>query len=445
MSAGRFQKGLSIAVVALVVLAITATYLLPKSDQGGLPSVTSNRPDGRRALFLSLQRLGLAPEAWRKAPGALPHGEHVLWSFGVPFDTDKGSKSGSKSRAPSADTLSPAQHGLHSAEHYRSFVDAGGTLILRWNERTRAFLVDGLALEGVKLFDAPALGASGARGTLGARRIAIADGSEVSAAWHAGAVLPPTFCDSLARALWTSAEPGEEGHVLAATIDVGGGRIVLLADDAFTANEHLGEGAGGELAVRLIEEQGAVRRLFFDEYALGLWEPQTAVGLAFSGSRLSVTMHAIVALCVLAWMLGWTRAFPRDPPPLDAVSPLSRARALANVFVRGGRVRELSNFARRGEFERLRRKARLPRVREASTTGATAWTRAAVERELELASARLGTTSELPKWRAAWIEKRVESEAELGALFDELDGAVGGAVGGSAVGANRSATPSRRG
>lgn len=429
--AARFQKGLSIAVGVLVALAITATYLLPSPEQGTLPSVASNRPDGRRALFLTLQRLGFAPEAWRKAPGALPHGEHVLWSFGVPLRAEKGSKSGDHESGPNANSLSPAQHGLHSAEQYRSFVDAGGTLILRWNERTRAFLADELALDGVQRFDAPAVGAT--QGALGARRITIADGSELSAAWHADAALPPTFCDALARALWTSAEPGEEARVLAATIDAGGGRIVLLADDAFTSNEQLAVGAGGaggELAVRLIEEQGVVRRVLFDEYALGLWEPQTAVGLAFSGARLSLTLHAIAALCVLAWMLGWTRSFPRDPPPLDAVSPLSRARALANVFVRGGRVRELSNFARRGEFERLRRKARLARVRD------PAWTRAAVERELELASSRLGATGELAKWRAAWIEKRVESEAELGALFDELDTAVGGA--------QRPAAPARR-
>jgi hypothetical protein len=430
----RFQKGLSIAVGALVVLAIAAVYLMPKPDERELPSVASSRPEGRRALLLVLERLGFAPEAWRKPPGALPHGEHVLWSFGAPFDPSESARersSDESERARDAGSLSPAQHGMHAIEHYRAFLDAGGTLILAWNERTRAFLADGVGLEGVDGFEArspsAAAGAAGEDGAPVSQRVRLADGSELAAAWRADAALPATLCDALARPLWTSAEPGEpgeEGRVLAATIDVGAGHVVLLADDSFTANRRLGRDASAELAVRLIEEQGVTQRLLFDEYALGLWEPQTAVGLAFSGVRLAVTLHVLALLHVLAWMLGWARAFPRDPEPLEAVSPVSRARGLANVFVRARRVRDLAAFARRGELERLRRRARLARGSSGHADGTRAW----AEKELELASSRLGAAAELPRWRKAWFERGVANEAELGALLAELDAAIASAA-----------------
>lgn len=427
MSAGRFQKGLSIAVVASIALAIVVSYLLPEPEGGGLPSVSSNRPEGRRALFLVLQRLGWTPEAWRKPPGALPHGAHALWCFSAPgtgplaHEDDAAPGAGSESAdEKTARGPSPARHGLHDRENYRAFVEGGGTIVLEWNQRTRDFLRDDVGLAGLAAFEV-----KNPSGATSSHLVRTGDGKELAVPWRANATLPQAMCDSLALPLWTTAQADARPDVLAATIDVGAGRVVLLGDLSFTANEHLGEDQSAALALRLLDEQGEPQRILFDEYALGLWEPQTALGLAFSDARLWVTLHVCALLACLAWIAGWARAFPRDPPPLEVVSPLARARGLANVLARARRWSELARFARRGELERLRRRARL--LRRRSDDGGEGG-REALARDLELAAERLGRGGDVARWRAAFADRRITGEAQLSKLLAELDELVDGAA-----------------
>lgn len=408
MSSDRVQRALTIAVVAMLVLVLALSQLLPKGGEDRRPgSVASNEPRGRRALFLVLQELGFAPEAWKRNPGALPAGEHVLWTSDAPGEL------ASDEPSPRRRDLDPGVFDVHAHEHYRRFVEGGGTLIVPWRARTLAFLVDELEVEELAGFEAPEEAPSGERR---ARAVTIEDGSEIAVEWPDDARLPDALAFAVASASWTSSRDDGGRDLLAALVPLGGGRIVLLADDSFADNERLGRASHGELAVRLVESARA-GRVLFDEYALGSWEPESALAVAFSEALAPVSWHTLLLLALFVWMHAWARTFPRDPRALEQLSPLSRARAQANVLERAGRFGQLASFLRRGELKRLARAARLARTQEPADVDA-------VQRELDLVAERASAADELPRWRELWLQRPVKDAAALEELARGLDAAI---------------------
>lgn len=437
--ASRVQQVLTIACLTLIALVVVGQALLPEVRDRDAGSTSSARPDGRRALLLALEELGFAPEVWARPPGALPRGRHVLWMATAPTWTDAAPEESApgasdsppdpkparetrkkRGRAKDPDLSRRTRYGLHAPEHYLRFVESGGTLVLPWTLHTRQFLADALAIEGVGKFDVREDDSA-----LVTRRVRLANGTELDARWPAKAELPSELCDTLAQPLWFAAYSlaGVHPDVLAATIALGDGRVVLLGSDAFARNDELGALQDGELAVRLVEEQGAVERVLFDEYALGDWKPESALELAFSPGIAPVTWHVLLLLALLVWLHAWVRAFPRDPEPLGQLSPLSRAQAQANVLERARRHSVLAGFARRAALARLQKAAGLGRAAHELATPA------AIELELGRIADRLGLTDELAAWRRVWLERRVASARELDALQAELDAIVALAAG----------------
>lgn len=440
---GRVQQVLTIACLALIALVIVGQALLPDvSDRDG-GSTSSARSAGRRALLLVFGELGFEPEVWARPPGALPRGRHLLWMATAPTWTEaapdepppdvtdtppaepdpKTAREARKKRARAADP-DPARrtrHGLHAPRHYLRFVESGGTLVLPWTTHTRHFLADALAIEGIETFTV----AEHASAELATRRVRLASGAELDVRWPQGASLPDELCDSLAQPLWFTADSlaGAHADVLAATITIGDGRVVLLASDAFVSNGELGALQDGELAVRLVEEQGAIERVLFDEYALGEWQPESALELAFSPGLAPTTWHVFLLLALFVWMHAWVRAFPRDPEALGQLSPLSRAQAQANVLERARRHSVLAGFARRAALTRLQKAAGLGRVTHELATPA------AIELELGRIAERLALRDELAAWLQVWLKRRVTNARELDALQAELDAVVERAAG----------------
>ncbi|MBI5364393.1 MAG: hypothetical protein HZA53_14530, partial [Planctomycetes bacterium] len=401
MKADRLQRGLTHAVLGLLALALIATFLLPGAEPASdAPSIASYAPAGRRALRDVLTKLGFQPEEWRKSPGALPHGEHVLWMADAPYESERTRPKRHSGRAKEDDeeAIPSGRFDLRANTHYRAFVEQGGTIVIPWNERTQKFLAEDLAIEPLAAAFAPApepepeapdpnAGAvpaeppaavggnatkvpapdldsstTGRDRTRVVRGVRLPDGSEVATTWPKDATLPDALLHAGADTLWFAGRDLAGEDALAATLRLGEGTIVVLADDAFASNAELGKEQNGELAVRLLEDRWRGGRLLFDEYALGRWEPETAASLAFSRELAPATWHLLLLLLAFAWMSAWVRAFARDPEPLDQLSPLSRARALANVLARARRVGVLAQFLRKGELARLARAARLSRA-----------------------------------------------------------------------------------
>lgn len=480
----RAQQLLTSACFALIVLVIAGRALLPDVRDSGAGSTNSAEPEGRRALLLTLDALGFAPESWARPPGALPRGRNVLWMATTPTWTEAAEESAEPedgteapaepdpdaaqdptaqdptaqdptahdptaqdpnaedpdvARAPDTEpdsarerererkrrrTSEPdvalrTRHGLHAPENYLHFVEGGGTLIAPWNVNTRQFLADALAIDGIAN-----LAVASHSDALVARGVRISTGAELDARWPVGAALPDELCDTLARPLWIATDSADPSgpDVLAATIALGDGRVVLLASDAFTRNAELGALNDGELAVRLLEEQGAIERVLFDEYALGDWEPESALGLAFSRGIAPTTWHLLALLALVVWMSAWVRAFPRDPEGLEQLSPLSRAQAQANVLERAGRHSVLAGFARRAALARLQRAAGATRATVETVTPV------AIESELGRVAERLALQGELAAWKQLWLRQRVTTARELESLQLALDAVVAQAL-----------------
>jgi len=358
----RLERAAAAVVLALlVVLALTAQFLTP-GDHAEAGSAASTESDGRRALLLLLRDLGFRAETWNEAPGALPRGGGLLWMAGTPKhpsslgdeDEDAEGDPEKDEREPPQPSVakapSPAAQGFRAPSHYRRFLEEGGTLILKLDDESRLFLVDELGLVACEDVhpntDAEA----------GVRRVRDRRGEEIEVAVEQGSMLLPPPDGSTAEALWWGGTPGgQDEDVLAVMVPVGSGQLVLLGDDSFLANEKLREHDHALLAVRLAEEFARGGRILFDEYALGLWRPRTAMTLLGSKSLLLATLQIAALLLLALWSSAWAREFPRDPRALESASPLLRARALASLLTRAGRIDVLERYHREGT---LRSKSR---------------------------------------------------------------------------------------
>jgi hypothetical protein len=88
--------------------------------------------DGRRAVFLLLETLGLAPEAWRELPGHLPTGPHLVWIARAPkLDEDTVDEDDPLLRARA--------DGAGGLRRYAEFARQGGTVLLPATKRGVAF------------------------------------------------------------------------------------------------------------------------------------------------------------------------------------------------------------------------------------------------------------------------------------------------------------------
>lgn len=147
----------------------------------------------------------------------------------------------------------------------------------------------------------------------------------------------------------------EDGTARIVSLPVGSGELVLIADAEVFSNESLRESDAGWLFVRLIESFDRTGNIFFDQYALGLWRPQTTLEYAFSGGFLQLSVQFSILLLLVVWRLVWIGRFPRDPEPYELVSPLLRVQSQAQILERAGRFDVLARWRLRGLVARAQK------------------------------------------------------------------------------------------
>jgi hypothetical protein len=406
----RVEKAFAAGLLALLVLLAFTAKVLEPSEEPESGSAESAQPDGRRALFLLLRELGFRAEIWTEAPGMLPRGGGLVWLArpppGTSFALELPEPSSPPAEPPAQPTPEPGEPqpplpsdpepktpapsraalGLRAPSHYRRFLEEGGTIVLRFDDAARKYLVKELGLEVCEDVHASRVAVAGVR------RVRDHRGEELGVEVEAGGVLLPPPTGSVAEALWWGGTASAEGEdVLATMVPVGSGQLVLLGDDGFLENGALSKNDHALFAVRLAEEFARGGRVLFDEYALGRWRPRTATSLLASPNLFLATLQLGVLLLLCLWGAAWVREFPRDPPPLEAASPLLRARALAALLARAGRFDVLDRHLRAGALARIARRTRAPAggARElgsavaASAADLERWNRKAKEIECE--------------------------------------------------------------
>jgi len=362
MSRGLQRVFAAAALVLLVALAITARFLQPESNapEG---SVDSAGPEGRKALLLLLQELGFDAEAWREAPEQLVHERGMLWLSCVPprsgpvSVSERSSPSGDEtkkedeSNAGNEEAPSPARAGAFSLGHYGEFVRSGGVLVIAASQETRRFLLEDLGIPG------SAIPPSASETDAGVRTFEDTSGEPLSIDVRKNGILVPGPESSAARPIVAAKdEDGFDDEILAAEIPLGAGRVVLLGDDAFLANSEIGKNDHALLAARLGRDFAPDRRVLFDEYALGTWQPGTPVAILASPRLFLATLHALLLIGLVVLGAAWAREFPRDPMTQRTTSPLLRARALGGLLVRAKRFDVLSRFLLEGAARGLERR-----------------------------------------------------------------------------------------
>jgi len=340
-----------IAGAILVFLVIFAVFLQPGARPGtGLAgSIGSTEDDGRRALALMFDGLGIRAEGWRQVPAALPPGGHVVWMA-------DGRRDAREDRdEPRFDAGLP-QVGMHAPEHYAEFVERGGTLIVEGR--------DGLEFlrEDLEYASAEELAITTLDGD-GPRSVRLHSGETL----RVGANLAFEPLDPVGEWREIAVVVDDEGLVdlaLVVEIPVGAGRVIAVADSRIFANGSVGDEDHALFAVRLAEIARPGARVLLDEYSLGLWQSGGPLEVATRPAMAWFTINALILVLAWTWMRATPRAFPRDPEPLESFSPVLRARAQARLFERAGHVALLAPGARGAAYDRIALCARIGKRRE---------------------------------------------------------------------------------
>lgn len=338
----------SVALAAVLGLALLLA-VLPGGESAEERSVYSVANGGRRAAFRLLDALGWSVEAWTRAPGLLPSDGHLLFLGGVPDDPpgygDVAQPEEGGAGAETAPLRPPGSRRLRDPLHYLRFIEEGGTLVVPFTDEHAKFLAERLGFAELATLqrerrplpsDAPAV------------PIRLASGETLEG--H-GAELwfRPLDVSSPLRVI--AAGPYTRAMILAER--VGHGTLVLLASDRFLDNEFIDCGDNALLLVRLIEELRPTGQIFFDEYSLGGWVPESPLELALAPETRGFSLHLLALAFLGFWSLAWVRQFPRDPEPLEQLSPLDRARAHAGWIAAVGRFDLLARMLRIGVLRRL--------------------------------------------------------------------------------------------
>jgi hypothetical protein len=400
VSARSLGRAAAVALAMLVVAAAILAPLLSPEPSKKSGSVASSEPSGRRAALLLLRELGFAAEAWRLRPGLLPGGPHLVWLARAP-----GERAGGEA-VPRAETdpLEAAREaGPGALRHYRDFVDQGGTLLLPAGEAERDFLVRELGIDAFAELDLRPLAQPIVEVHLDAERFDLP--------WGESAIGDPASFQEPFEPLLR----GPRGELLALELLLGRGRIAVLADQRFLDNARLGERDSAVLLVRLVERfagEGRGGRVLFDEGALGRLASGSPIAIALGPRALPFTLHALALLVLLVWRTAWVREFPRDPEPLEQLSPLVRAQSQAALLARGKKAAALAKMLREGTLERVSR-----RLEGSAGEHASGGDAAARVRRLAAASGAPGAAE---RWHEALLERPVADLADLATLDRDL-------------------------
>jgi len=341
VSVGSASRAALFGTLALLFVLGALLSLFAAPAEMRPKSVASSEPAGRRAALLLLQALERAPAAWTRAPVALPRGGHLLWMPGAPKALTEDGDGDGEGGVSAGERESPLLLDPRHPWHYARFVEEGGTLVLPAGEG--AFLEPFLDLD-------VALPAS--ETSAGPIEIVAPDGERLEIE---GLALFAATVDERLGELGLC----DSGRSVALALCAGRGRLVLLADDSFLADDRIGERDHALLLVRLIEELARGGRVLFDEFALGRWRPPGKLELALAPGVRGVTLHLAALLALLLWFQAWVREFPRDPEPWTRAGPLVRARSQARLLQRARRYDLLSDMLRRGVLARAAGRARL--------------------------------------------------------------------------------------
>ncbi len=415
----RVERAIGFVLLGAIAIALPMLMFGGRVREGDADdAIESVDTNGRRALWLELSELGFQPVRWDDSPNHL-HGHDLLWLANVPTASMPGS------RSTDADLK---RVGLHALDHYREFVERGGTLMLRGDAAATHFLADDLGFEACR-----SLVIDGDVTESNAGDCTVHTGADEDL--HVGidgAVFAPLDPNSTARVVWT-ATCSERTHPFVVEVREGAGSVVLLAQDSFVRNGAIGEHDNAVAAVRLVEQVLGDGRLLLDAYETGSWSPPSLFGLLLSPRFLLATLHVCMFLAMFVWMQAFARAFPRDREALELFSSIARARALGGVLARARRYPALATLMRRGVFAQLSR--RIPGYRfvpEVEPSESESGSRSA--RSDALGSLRRVTTEEVaalaqaaglrdrtPELEAVFMTKLVRSRRDLDALDRALD------------------------
>ena len=248
--------------------------------------------------------------------------------------------------------------GLRDQRHYLRYLEEGGTIVCHARPSLLEFFGTTLELTAVANLEEAILDAEFYEE---GQEFFLSTGEELVLDWP----LLPALDDAWSEGTETRFElllADANERPVALSLEVGRGRLVLLSpEDDPLSNEEVGvrDHDAALALVRLAELHAPSGPVYFDEYALGLWAPESPLELALAPETWLFTVHFLILGLLLFWRAAWVGPFQRDPEELLNISPLVRARGYAGMLQRHRRYDVLCDLLRRGILRRLARRVGL--------------------------------------------------------------------------------------
>ena len=351
------QEGVRWVLPALLLLLIVVGALLggARGEDGPAGSAFTTEPDGRRVIYRLLGRLGFDARAWTSEPGRLGNeapaaGSMVVLARVPPEPLVQGT------RADEEIEGGPEGRGLRDQRHYLRYLEEGGTIVCHARASLLEFFATTLELPAVANLEEAI---QDAEADEEAGEVFLSTGEELALDWP----LLPALDDAWSDGTETRFEillADENERPVALSLEIGRGQLILLSpeEDPLRNEEVRGDDAALAL-VRLAEFHAPSGPVYFDEYALGLWAPQSPLELALAPGTWLFTVHFLLLGLLLLWRAAWVGPFQRDPEEFENISPLVRARGYAGMLQRHRRYDVLCDLLRRGILRRLARRVGL--------------------------------------------------------------------------------------
>ncbi len=372
---GRLPALLLLALAALVGMS---TLLAPGESTNIARDARSPADDGRLGLARLLREFEFSAQRWEKRPGALPVGEGLVWLARLPVALEPLSVDGEQNEAPgeepeeepweepweepeeatgvptgdgptrvgSAPLTQALQRSLSNPKHYRRFTSRGGNLLV---ELSSASEIERLRTE-FGFYELEHLGLFG-RDSDVKQSIETTWEEREGLALAAAGVSAFTGAESLPFAT-VLLEDGARAPLIL-SVPIGRGSLVLATCGELFDNGRLAKHDHSVLAVRIAERFAQGTAVRFDESSSMGENAPTLVEFATAKRARPFTAALLLLALVFAWRSFADREIPREPPPLEFMSPHTRALARARLFQRARRFDLLAEQLRRGRAQAL--------------------------------------------------------------------------------------------
>ncbi|MBX3270355.1 MAG: DUF4350 domain-containing protein [Sandaracinaceae bacterium] len=146
---------------------------------------------------------------------------------------------------------------------------------------------------------------------------------------------------------------GPDGEPAAVRVDVGEGRVIVLASSSMLQNRDLATQNGGVLFSRLVREHGGP--ILFDEFHLGVGQRRSLMRYLRQTGVGPVVLQILLLVVFVLWRVGASFGAPARPAPEDPAGTASYVEGVGTLYAKARDPKGAIEILVRRALERIAR------------------------------------------------------------------------------------------